>query len=145
MTHSLIELYLHLVFSTKDRLALIPDEMETRLYGYLRSIAKNQRSLVLAINGVSDHVHISLKLHQSVALSDLIRNMKSYSTGWLKKQGITNFEWQDGYSAYSCSITHLDALTTYIQNQKEHHKIVTFQEEFERMQKIWGIDPPMLN
>ncbi len=128
MAHSCVEIYVHLIFSTKRRRPLISNDMEKRLYGYLSGIAKKRNIPILSINGTNDHIHILIKLNASTPISILIKELKSYSTGWLKKQGVLNFEWQEGYGAFSCSITHLKKLVKYIENQKEHHKVESFEQ-----------------
>lgn len=140
MSHSSVEIYLHVIFSTKNRLPLIPENMESRLYGYFGGIAKQRQVPILKINGTADHLHILLKLHASVAVSVLLKELKSYSTGWMKKQGFIDFSWQEGYGAFSCSVTHLEALTKYIENQKEHHKTRTFSQEIEILNRLWGVN-----
>jgi REP element-mobilizing transposase RayT len=139
MVHSYVELYFHLIFSTKNRAPLISSCMEQRLYGYLTGIAKQRSVLVLKINGVSDHVHLLLKMHASVPLSVLVKELKSYSSGWMKKEGVRDFGWQNGYGAFSCSITHIPQLIKYIENQKEHHKVHSFEQEIETINKYWNI------
>jgi putative transposase len=111
--------------------------MENRLYGYLSGIAKKSNVSILSINGTSDHIHLLIKLNASKPVSVLIKELKSYSTGWMKKQGIFNFAWQEGYGAFSCSITHLKQLINYIENQKEHHKVKSFEDEIEKLNSLW--------
>jgi REP element-mobilizing transposase RayT len=89
---------------------------------------------------MADHLHIMLKLHASVAVSVLLKELKSYSTGWMKKQGFKDFGWQEGYGAFSCSVTHLEALTKYIENQKENHKARSFDQEIEILNRLWGVN-----
>ncbi len=137
MSHSCVEIYLHIIFSTKDRQPLIPQNMENRLYGYMAGIAQKQQVPILKINGVSDHLHILLKLHSTVAVSTLLKELKSYSTGWMKKQGFLDFGWQEGYGAFSCCGSHLEAVTKYIENQKEHHKTRTFNQEVVSLNERW--------
>jgi putative transposase len=138
MAQSCVEVYLHIVFSTKERAPLIVPEMENRLYAYMQGIAKKRLVSILNINGTNNHIHILLRLHASVALSNLVKELKSYSTSWLKKEGILNFEWQDGYGAFSCSKSHLEPLVKYIKNQKDHHKYKTFEEEIKILTHKWG-------
>lgn len=138
MSHSSLELYLHIIFSTKNRDALIAPEIESKLYGYLGGIARARKCPILQINGVEDHLHLLLKMHADVAVSVLLRELKSHSTGWLKKQGHPQFSWQIGYNGSSCCKSHIDPLIKYIENQKEHHKIHTFNEELARLNRIWG-------
>jgi len=139
MSHSCVEIYLHVIFSTKGRLPLIPQNIENRLYGYIGGIARQQQVAILKINGTKDHLHILLKLHASVTVSTLLKELKSYSTGWMKKLGFADFGWQEGYGAFSCSISHLDALMQYIENQKAHHETQSFAQEIESLNKRWGV------
>jgi REP element-mobilizing transposase RayT len=139
MSHSCVEIYLHVIFTTKNRINIIPQEMEDRLYGYFGGVAKNHKTPILLVNGMPNHVHLLLKLHPSVALSTLIKELKAYSSGWMKDQGVKDFNWQEGYGAFSCSVTHLDPLIKYIQNQKEHHKTRSLEEEIAVLNKAWGV------
>jgi putative transposase len=82
-------------------------------------------------------IHLLIKLNATTPLSVLIKELKSYSTGWMKKQGFSNFAWQEGYGAFSCSITHLKQLINYIENQKEHHKVKSFEDEIEKLNRLW--------
>ena len=131
MSHGVVENHLHIIFSTKDRLPLIPLEMEGRLYAYLRGIANKRHTTVVRINGVSDHIHMLINLHPDASLSVLVKELKSYSTGWLKKEGYSSFSWQVGYGAFSCSKILLDRLINYIDCQKEHHKKTSFAGELQ--------------
>jgi REP element-mobilizing transposase RayT len=134
-----VDNYLHIIFSTKERLPLIPKEMENRLYGYLGGIARKRESPILKINGMADHLHILLKLHPSVSLSTLVKELKSYSTGWMKKEAVADFGWQVGYGGFSCSPNRLSGINKYIDNQKEHHKTLSFKDEIEIMRQRFGI------
>jgi putative transposase len=139
MSQSCVENYLHVIFGTKERKPLIPDEMENRLYAYMRGIANKRRTPIIELNGASDHIHLLLKLHPDVALGMMIKELKSYSTGWLKKNGFGNFGWQSGYGAFSCSTSHLHQVSKYILNQKQHHRVKTFQDEIESLIKKWDL------
>ena len=138
MSHSCVEIYIHAIFSTKNRMALIPQNLEERLYGYFSGIAKERKVPILKANGMADHIHLLLKLHATTDISTLLKELKSYSSTWMKKQGVIDFAWQDGYGAFSCSITHVEALIKYIENQKEHHKTHSFDEELAKLNKLWG-------
>lgn len=138
MSHSTVENYLHVIFAAKNRDALIPSEIENRLHSYLAGIAKKRKVPILRINGTDDHIHILLKLHPAISLSTLIKELKAYSTGWLKKEGFKEFCWQEGYGGFSCSKTHLEPLSKYIDNQKAHHRKYTFRDEINRLNLQWG-------
>jgi REP element-mobilizing transposase RayT len=138
MSHSCVENYLHIIFATKNRDSLIPLEIELRLHSYFAGIAKKKNVPILKINGTDDHIHMLIKLHPLVALGILMRDLKSYSTSWLKKEGSSQFSWQEGYGAFSCSESHLKPLANYIENQKEHHRNNSFKSEVANLNRIWG-------
>ena len=140
MAHSIVENYLHIIFSTKYRSVPIHSSLEERLYSYIVGISKQKNVTILRINGTDDHIHILLKLHPSVALADLIRDYKSYSTAWIKKNGFPNFAWQIGYGGFSYCRSLLKSVMNYIDNQKEHHKTHSLRDEVEMLKKQWGID-----
>ena|SRR5665647_3964135 len=138
MAHSCAEFYIHIIFATKNREDLIPPEIEDRLYAYLGGIAKKKQNILIRVNGMQDHIHLLIKLHPDTAISTLLRELKSYSTGWLKKEGYEDFSWQIGYGGFSCSITHLDGVIKYIENQKIHHETITLDQEIDNINKKWG-------
>ena len=88
---------------------------------------------------MDDHTHIVLKMHQDVALSNLMKELKSYSSGWMKKVGYHEFSWQEGYGAFSCSKSLMEPLTKYVENQKEHHKKLSFKDEIAILERKWGV------
>lgn len=139
MSHSCIQIYLHIIFSTKDRRPLIYHEIEHRLHGYLAGIANEHKVPILEINGAKDHLHMLLKFSPNVQLATLMKELKCYSSGWMKKAGYNDFRWQEGYGAFSCSVNHVPKVKQYIHNQKEHHKVYTFDDELERLNKHWGV------
>lgn len=140
MSHSCIENYLHIIFSTKNREPLIVPEIEARLHSYIVGISKRQKVPVIKINGMEDHVHILLKLHPSVALATLIKEFKVYSTAWMKRSGYPGFAWQEGYGGFSYSKSMLDPVIHYIENQKHHHRQISFKDELELLKKKWGVE-----
>jgi putative transposase len=138
MSHSCVEIYLHLIFATKGRLPLIPSVIEERLYNYMRGIARKREVPFLRVNGMPDHIHILCKLHSSIELKVLMKEIKSYSSGWLKKEGVVDFAWQEGYGAFSCSVTHVELIKKYIDNQKKHHQENSLDQELHRLNKLWN-------
>ncbi len=140
MAHSCVENYIHLIFATKNRELLIPNEIENRLYSYITGIAKRNQSSIININGMPDHIHTLLKLHPSTALATMVKELKAYSSSWMKKTGVTNFSWQEGYGGFSYSKSLVPTVSNYIQNQKEHHKSQSFKDEIDGIKKNWGID-----
>ena len=141
MAWTLIEMYLHVVFSTKDRSNLIHPEIEAGLHHSMAGIVANLDSRCLAINGTENHVHSLVSLGKSVALSDLVREVKKGSTTWLKREGAVSraFHWQDGYGGFSVGRTDLPSVRRYIASQKEHHRRVSYEEEFVALLDEHGI------
>lgn len=132
MAHTFTHLLTHLIFSTKDRRPLLDAELKARLFPYLGSIIRAHDGKLLAIDGPADHVHILASLAAKHALSDLMRELKADSTGWVHKTfpERRTFGWQTGYGAFSVSHSGLAEVKQYIRNQEEHHRRVSFQEEF---------------
>jgi putative transposase len=139
MSHTSVENYLHIIFATKNREPLILPDFEKRLYGYINGIAIKKQSPILNINGIEDHIHLLIKLHPSVPLSTMVKELKSYSSGWMKKEGDPNFKWQEGYGGFSYGKSQLPALMKYIENQKNHHKVKTFDDELALIKLKWGV------
>jgi putative transposase len=141
--HSLGQIYLHVVFSTKHRAPLLHDRaIREGAHAYLAGACKNLRSPAVIVGGVTDHVHILCHLSRTLAVAVLVRELKRESSKWLKEQSVelADFHWQNGYGAFSISPGHVGQLTTYIANQEEHHKTETYQDEFRRLLQKYGIE-----
>lgn len=133
MPQSLSKVLVHLIFSTKHREALIGPDIRTRLHGYLVGILDNLKSPSLQTGGVADHVHILFALGRTISQAELVEEVKKSSSKWMKADGrVTGFSWQAGYGAFSIGESQADNVIRYIQNQEEHHRKVTFQDEFRR-------------
>ena len=132
MGQSLVKNYVHIIFSTKHREPLILPQIEDELYKYLGGICKQMECASIRIGGYLDHVHILCMLSKKIALMKLLEEMKSHSSKWMKTKGIMfkNFYWQNGYGAFSVNPAQVDRVIAYIENQKEHHKKKTFQNEY---------------
>jgi REP element-mobilizing transposase RayT len=132
---------MHCTFSTKERLPMIDAELETRLWPYLGGIARENRMAALAIGGVSDHVHGLLSLPATMSFAKAVQLIKGGSSKWVhdtfSKYG--KFEWQEGYAAFSVSPSQMARTIAYINNQKEHHRKKTFEEEFIQLLDRHGI------
>lgn len=131
-----------IVFSTSKRITCLHQENRPELFKYISGIIKNKKSHLYRINGVEDHLHIVTHLHPTIALSDLVKDIKVASsikikeTGWFK-----NFTaWQDGYGAFTYSIKEKDKLIEYVKNQEEHHKKISFKEEYIELLKEHKIE-----
>ena len=143
MSQSLSQVYLHVVFSTKNRhVSSRIATCERGLMRISRAACRNLDSPSIIAGGVEDHVHILCRLAKTLSVSDFIRELKRESSKWLKEQSpeLSSFFWQGGYGAFSISPGHVEDLKRYIANQEEHHKTETFQEEFRRLLRLYGIE-----
>ena len=141
MPQSLSSVLVHLIFSTKNREPYITPEIEMELYPYLATIFRTQKSPTLAIGGVSDHLHVLFSLARVVTIAELVEEIKTSTSKWVKTRGqvFRNFHWQKGYGAFSVGRTEINTVKQYINNQKEHHRRVTFQEEYREFLKECGV------
>ncbi len=143
MSQSLSQIYLHVVFSTKNRVRFLQDRsLRGNMHAYLAGTCRNLESPSIIVGGVEDHVHILCRLSKTLCVSDSVRELKRESSKWLKEQSpdLADFYWQSGYGAFSISPGHVEALTAYIRNQEEHHKKESFQDEFRRLLRLYGIE-----
>lgn len=131
-----------IVFSTKYRKKTLSKDERPELFKSIWGILKNNKCHLYRINGVEDHIHIITSLHPSVALANLVKDIKLGSTSFIKEKKIfPDFAgWQDGYSAFTYSIEAKDNLIEYVKNQEEHHKNKTFKEELIELLKEHGIE-----
>ncbi len=132
MGQSLVKNYLHIVFSTKNRKPLIDEDIENELYSYLTGICNKLECYPIKVGGHTNHVHVLCNLSKKMALVKLMEELKSHSSKWIKTKGdkYSNFYWQDGYGAFSVNPREVEVVVKYIENQKEHHRKKSFQEEF---------------
>ena len=137
MAQSLADIILHIVFSTKERHPWIRPDIEEELYQYICGVGRNLGCPVIKINGVEDHIHVLLQLGRTITISKLISEIKSSSSRWIKTKDdhYNKFSWQGGYGGFSVSRPSLEGAKKYLSSQKEHHKTVTFKEEFLTMLK----------
>jgi len=131
MTHTLGHSNFHIVFSTKDRLPLITQDLELSLYSYISGVCNNLKCPIHIINGMSDHIHILLQLHPTISISNLVGKIKSNSSRWAKQHHAKNkiFTWQEGYGYFSIGSQQFEATYNYILRQKDHHKSLTYKDE----------------
>ncbi len=132
MPQSYTNILVHIVFGTKHREPLLEKRILPSVLDFLAGGVKEQHGITLAINGVVDHVHILAKVRQDRAVSDLVRDIKARSSGWIHRTypELSSFAWQKGYGAFSVSQSQLEVVRQYIANQEEHHKTKPFAEEF---------------
>lgn len=131
MSHTFSCLLAHVIFSTKDRKRFIDRELAARLHPYLGGIARDLECVALAVGGVEDHIHLLISYPAKIAVADLMRDLKANSSKWIHESfdRHDNFAWQPGYAAFSVSISVKPNVITYINNQEDHHKRLTLQEE----------------
>jgi REP element-mobilizing transposase RayT len=140
MAHTFASLYTHIIFSTKDRLPLLTAEFRPDLLAYTGGIIRKLDGKVIEANARPDHVHFLLSLPPALAVADALRVLKTNSSGWVHEtRRRAAFAWQTGYGAFSVSQSNVSAVVKYIRNQDQHHRRVTFQEEFIAFLKRHGI------
>jgi putative transposase len=119
----------HVVFSTKDREPLISATLQPELEKYVGGILRNEGHALMEIGGMPDHLHLLIKTRADASVSDVARVVKANSSKWASDR-VPNFAWQSGYGAFSVSESQADAIRDYIRRQEEHHRTVTFREEY---------------
>ena len=131
MAQSLAKVLVHLIFSTKERRCLIAEDIREELNAYLVGVLRNHDSPALAVNGVTDHMHILFRLSRNYAVSTIVEEVKKASSKWIKTKGplYTRFHWQDGYAAFSIGKSGEQDARRYIASQNEHHRQTSFQDE----------------
>lgn len=141
MPSTFTSLHVHIIFSTKERVPLIADDWRGRLHAYLGGMVKGMNGVPLAVGGVADHAHLLVGLKSSHRLDYFLRDLKADSTDWVHR-GINRklFSWQKGYAAFSVSPSNLERVRRYIENQEEHHRRNTFQEEFVTLLQASGLE-----
>jgi len=126
-----LSLHFHIVFSTKDRHPFIADEWRARLHEYLGGLVRAADAIPEAIGGTADHVHMLVGLRATQALASFVQDIKQTSSRWIHETiGAKNFAWQQGYGAFTVSMSNCSAVKEYIGNQTEHHRIKSFQDEY---------------
>lgn len=134
MANTYTQIHIQAVFAVKRRHALIEPAWEENLYKYITGIIQTNKHKLLAINGMPDHVHVFFGMRPEQSLSDLMQDIKGSSSKWINEQDFLKgqFEWQSGYGAFSYSKSQVPSVMAYIQNQKAHHRKVSFPDEYKR-------------
>jgi REP element-mobilizing transposase RayT len=142
MPQSLARIYIHLVFSTKNRRPLLTDESKADLLDYMGGILRDLSCPCLEINTEPDHAHVLFALSRTMTVADIVGQLKKGSTVWLQQQHplFREFHWQNGYGAFSVSQSNVDSVRDYIRNQHDHHHRQTFQDEFRALLVRHGFD-----
>ena len=141
MSSTHLSLHVHVVFGTKDVRPLIEPVWRPRLHAYFGGAAKTLDVVPEAVGGVADHVHLLIGLQATHRLADVMRDLKRASSAWIHKTiGDRQFQWQDGYGAFTVSASLLETVKKYIARQEEHHQKKTFQEEYLELLKLSGVE-----
>ena len=132
MTNTYTQIHIQFVFVVKYRTCVIQHSWKDELFKYISGIVQNNRHKLLAINGMPDHIHLLIGLRPHQSISDLMQDVKAYSSRWINEKRLVNtkFEWQEGYGAFSYSKSELSKVIHYINNQETHHLKTTFREEY---------------
>lgn len=132
MPNTYTQLYIQFVFAVRYRESRIKKEWKDELYRYITGIVHNNKSKMLAINGVADHFHIFVGYKPTIAIPHLVKDIKVASGSWINENNLTRsrFTWQEGYGAFSYRLRDIDEVCHYVQNQEEHHRKKTFKEEY---------------
>lgn len=142
MGQSLVQNYIHIIFSTKNREQIIRPPYEHELHSYLGGICKNLECHPIKIGGYTDHVHILCMLSKKITLIKLLEEIKSHSSKWMKTndESLKNFYWQNGYGVFSVNPSQVDTVIEYITNQHVHHNKITFQDEYRAFLKKYKVE-----
>lgn len=137
MGNTFTQLYVHNVFAVDFRQSLIKETWEEDLYKYITDVVQGLKQKMIAINGVPDHIHFLIGIKPTCCISDLMREIKKCSTEFVKENKLAGFRfnWQEGFGSFSVSRTDPDRVIQYILNQKEHHKKVSFKDEYLKLLK----------
>jgi len=132
----------HLTFHTRNSSKVLHNNGNDELFRYIWGVMKNKNCKLYRINGVEDHIHIVCDLHPSIALANLVKDIKVSSSIWIKEKGIypSFLNWAESYGAFTLSIREKDTIIKYVMNQQQHHKKETFRDEFMRLLKENNVD-----
>ena len=143
MAHAITKMWIHIIFSTKERQSLINSDFESKLHNHIKeNLISKFKCCVKAINGTSDHIHILILFNKNYTIQHIMHKIKGESSYWVNQNNFidSRFAWQIGYSAFSLSQSHVIAAEKYILNQKEHHRKISYSEEYESIMKKYEIN-----
>jgi len=142
MAQSLSKIYIHIIFSTKNRFPFLQDEsLRAKLYAFMVGVSEKLDSPIIKIGGTSEHIHLICKLSRNYSVAEIVRELKRTSSKWIQDKAplLKTFHWQNGYSVFSVSPSHIESVKKYLENQSEHHRKISFQEEVRKFLKKYGI------
>jgi REP element-mobilizing transposase RayT len=145
MANTYTQIYIHIVFAVQDRQSIIRKECKEELHKYITGIIRNKDQKLIAINSMSDHIHILIGMKPNIALSDLVRDIKANSSKFINEKNWVRgrFNWQEGFGAFSYSHSQLNGIANYIQNQEKHHSKKSFKEEYLEILKKFNVEYDM--
>lgn len=132
----------HLIFSTKYRVAVLDDSWRDELFSYIGGTVKDHKAVLLKAGGIEDHIHLLMKLHPQFAISSTLQLLKANSSRWINEHHKTpsRFQWQRGYGAFSVSQSMVSTVKKYIANQREHHRTQDFKQEYLQLLRLHEIE-----
>ena len=141
MPQSLSKIIIHIIFSTKQREPMISDDIRPKLYAYITGILEDWECSLIQTGGTKDHVHLLCTLSKNHAACKILEQVKKNSSKWIKTQGLQyeKFQWQNGYGIFSISQSSVEQVKEYIRKQEDHHRKMTFQEEFRKFLEKYQI------
>jgi REP element-mobilizing transposase RayT len=142
VSHTFTDLLVHVVFSTADRAPMLSDDIRADVHAYIGGILRELHAMPIAIGGISDHVHILMRLPAEMSVAECLRVVKTNASRWLKEKWPEHrrFAWQKGYGAFSVSESSRSAVIRYIQDQANHHRRISFRDEFVALLRKHGVE-----
>lgn len=139
---SFIKVYVHYIWSTKNRESLLSTDIRFDIFNHIRENARKKNIFIDFINGHSDHVHCLISLNDDLSIGKIAQLIKGESSHWINQNKLTKlkFEWQDEYLALGVGEDKIETVRHYIANQQEHHKKITFQQEYEKFIERYGFE-----
>jgi len=142
MANTYTQLYVHLVFATKERSPILINQNQKQIYAYLVSKSKENECFIKTIGGTDDHIHVLMSIDPKHSVSDIAKVLKGSSSHYINEMKLSpkHFEWQSGYGAFSVSQSSVSKVINYIKTQAEHHNKVSFIDEFKLLLEKYQID-----
>ncbi|MBI2968489.1 MAG: IS200/IS605 family transposase [Bacteroidetes bacterium] len=142
MANTYTQIHIQSIFAVQNRLCLIQNHWRDELYKYITGIVQGHNHKMLAINGISSHIHLFFGFRPTQSLSGLMQDVKEYSSKWINQRKLIRgrFSWQEGYGAFSYNKSEVPTIINYVRNQQEHHKKVSFIEEYKEILQEFGIE-----
>ena len=142
MANTYTSLHYHIIFSTKNREPWLTQHIEQRIWAFIGGIARAHNMTALQVGGIEDHIHALITARATIAPAQIAQYLKGDSSKWIHEEfrSLRGFRWQDGYGGFTVSKSQIPEVIAYIQNQREHHRKKTFQEEYLELLKKHGVD-----